>query len=492
MTPVDIASGRRASGTRNPTTAWLVTALLLAVGSYQLNNTMIAPANPQIIEGLHTDTATVGLAQTLFSIVGAISAIVVTRISDWTGRRRALLFSLGVLVVGNVIVAVAPGVGLYIAGRALSGMCGAVFAFAFLILHDLLDLKTFSRALAVIAAVKAGLGGIEAVVSGSVVDSFGYRAVFWCMVAFTSAAAICVYFVVPETASAEKRRLDWQGSLTIALGLTGLSLTLSQGGKWGWTSAGTLSALIGAVVFLSVFPFVEKRVKEPLIRTSELGSRQAWPLLLTNVLTLAGAGAATLFVLPLLAQNAGAGFGMSATTAALLYTMPVSLVGFAFAPVAGSIAPRIGWRVILNTGLVMTVAGLGLLAAFSDSPQVAFAMTLVLGACYTGLVLTALDGLGVLLSSPEAPGALTGFNTAAFGIGASLGVAVSGGIITQLQVAGAPTHSGYATALWTCTGMAFLGLLVSFLIPKSDVGEVDQNGPEPAPAGAEPVSPGAR
>lgn len=486
MPSVDRTLGSRTSERQNPTTAWLVTALLLAVGSYQLNNTMVAPANAQIIESLHTDTATVGLAQTLFAMVGAISAIVVTRISDWTGRRRALLFSLGVLVVGNVIVALAPGAGVYLAGRALSGMCGAVFAFAFLILHDLLDLKTFSKALAVIAAIKAGLGGIEAVVSGSIVDAFGYRAVFWCMVAFTLAAVVCVYFVVPEITPAEKRLLDWQGSLTIALGLAGLCLTLSQGGKWGWSSPGTLAALIGGTVFLCSFPFVEKRVKEPLIQTGELGSRQAWPLLLTNVLTLAGAGAATLFVLPLLAQNAAGGFGMSATTAALMYTMPVSVVGFAFAPVAGAFAPRIGWRVILIAGLIVTVAGLGVLAAFSDSPAVAFAVTLVLGACYTGLVLTALDGLGVLLSSSEAPGALTGFNTAAFGIGVSLGVAVSGGIITQHQVDGVPTHSGYATALWTCAGLAFLGLLVSFLIPRGNVGVVKQSDPEPATAGAAP------
>ncbi|MFJ9174037.1 MFS transporter [Streptomyces sp. NPDC102360] len=492
MTPVDRPSGRRTSGRQNPATIWLVTALLLAVGSYQLNNTMVAPANPQIIESLHTDTATVGLAQTLFAMIGAISAIVVTRISDWTGRRKALLFSLGVLVVGNVIVALAPGPGVYLAGRALSGMCGAVFAFALLILHDLLDLKTFSKALAIIAAVKAGLGGVEAVVSGSIVDAFGYRAVFWCMVAFTLTAAVCVHFVIPEITTAEKRRLDWQGSLVIALGLTGLSLALSQGGKWGWTSPGTLVALLGGLAFLAVFPLVEKRVEQPLIRASELGSRRAWPLLLTNVLTLAGAGAATLFVLPLMAQDAGGGFGMSATTAALLYTMPVSVVGFAFAPFAGSFAPKVGWRAILNVGLVVTVAGLLVLAAFSDSPEVAFAMTLVLGACYTGLVLTALDGLGVLLSSSEAPGALTGFNTAAFGIGASLGIAVSGGIITRLQVGRAPTQHGYATALWTCTGLAFLGLLVSFLIPRTDVGEVEGDAAEPVVDGADTTSPGAR
>lgn len=460
--------------TKRSQTAWLVVALLLAVGSYQLNNTMIAPANPLIIEVLDTDTATVGLAQTLFLLVGAISAIVVTRVSDWTGRRSALLLSLALLVVGNAFSALAPNVGFYLAGRTLSGLCGAVFAFAFLILHDVLELKTFSRALAIIAAVKAGLGGVEAVVSGAIVDALGFRAVFWAMLAFTVVAMFACRFAVPETKSGSRERLDWVGSLVIAGGLTGVSLALSQGGKWGWTSPQTLVVLFVGVVLLLLFPVVEKRQKSPLMRASELRSRNAWPVLATNVLVLAGAFGATGFVLPLLAQNSGAGFGMSATLSALLYVMPVSLIGFAFAPIAGAIAPKVGWRAILLVGMVVTIAALGVLAIFSSNAVVAFSMAIVLGAFYTGMVLTALDGLGVLLSSPEAPGALTGFNTAAFGIGASLGVAITGGIITQLQVGGEPTHEGYLVALWTCAALACAGFVLSLFIPKTNVGIVDE------------------
>ncbi|MFE2771701.1 MFS transporter [Microbacterium resistens] len=456
--------------------AWLIVALLLAVGSYQLNNTMIAPANPLIIQELGSDTATVGLAQTLFLLMGAISAIIVTRISDWTGRRKALLFSLGVLMAGNLAAALAPNIGLFLVGRTVSGMCGAVYAFAFLILHDVLELKTFSRALAIIAAVKAGLGGGEAVLAGAVVDGLGFRAVFWIMLGFTAVALVVCRLAVPETVSQRPQRVDWAGSLLIAGGLTGVSLALSQGGKWGWASVPTWAVLLGGLALLLLFPVVERRAVAPLMRPSELRSRNAWPLLAANVLILAGAFGATGFVLPLLAQNAAVGFGMSATQAALLYVMPVSLVGFALAPVAGTIAPRVGWRSILLVGTTVTVLALGVLAAFSGQPVVAFVVALVLGGFYTGMVLTALDGLGVLLASREEPGALTGFNTAAFGIGASLGVAVTGGVITSLQTDGAPTSAGYVVALWICAALVLAGLAFALLIPSRNVGIV------PAPA----------
>jgi predicted MFS family arabinose efflux permease len=457
---------------RTTKTAWLVAALLLAVGCFQLNNTMIAPANPFIIKELHTDTATVGLAQTLFLLMSAISAIVVTRISDWTGRKRALLASLAVLVVGDIICALAPSVGIFLVGRTVGGLCGAVYAFAFLILKDVLNLGTFSRALAIIAAVKSGLGGFESVAGGAIVDSLGFRAIFWTMLGFTVLAAAVVHFAVPEVFTVARQRLDWLGCLVIAGGLTGISVALSQGGKWGWTSPLSLICLLGGVALLCLLPTVERRAKAPLMAPEELRSRQAWPVLTTNVLTLAGAFAATGFVLPLMAQNAAAGFGMSAVTASLLYVMPVSAVGFLFAPLAGWLAPRIGWRTILLTGMVVTIAALAVLAFASTSPTIAFAMAIVLGAFYTGMVLTSLDGLGVLLSSKTSPGALTGFNTAAFGIGASLGVALTGGIIAGMQVGGQPTHAGYTTALWACAALVFAGGLFSLLIPKKGVGAV--------------------
>lgn len=470
---------------RTTKTAWLVTALLLAVGSFQLNNTMIAPANPFIIRELHTDTATVGLAQTLFLLMSAISAIVVTRISDWTGRRRALLASLAVLVVGDIICALAPSIGWFLVGRTIGGLCGAVFAFAFLILKDVLTLGTFSRALAVIAAVKSGLGGFESVAGGAIVDSLGFRAIFWTMIGFTLIAAVAIRFAVPEVFTAAKQRLDWLGCLVIAGGLTGISVALSQGGKWGWTSPQALICLLGGVALLCLLPPVERRATAPLMAPEELRSRQAWPVLTTNVLTLAGAFAATGFVLPLMAQNAAAGFGMNAVTASLLYVMPVSAVGFLFAPLAGWLAPRIGWRTILLTGMVVTIVAVAVLAFNSHSPSVAFAMAIVLGAFYTGMVLTSLDGLGVLLSSKTSPGSLTGFNTAAFGIGASLGVALTGGIIAGMQVGGHPTHAGYTAALWACAALVFAGGLFALFIPKSGVGVVQDESASPEPVAAQ-------
>ncbi|MEV0084078.1 MFS transporter [Saccharopolyspora sp. NPDC050642] len=463
----------QAPGTLRVRPAWLVVALLLAVGSYQLNNTMVAPANPQIINGLGTTTAAIGLAQTLFFLVSAIASVVVTRLSDWVGRRRALLAILGVMILGEALCAIAPSAAVYIAGRAISGSSGAVFAFAFLILRETMTLVGFSRALAIIAAIKSGVGGFESVAGGAIADFLGFRGVFWFMIAFTGVAMVAARWAIPEVRVVERQRLDWPGSVTISLGFTGVLVALSQGGSWGWGDVRTLGFLIGGVVFLALFPVVERRHPQPLMNASRLASRASWPLLATNVLVLAGAFAATGFVVPLLSQSTSGGFGMSATLSALLYVMPVSTVGFLVAPIAGWLAPRVGWRRLLVGGLGATVAAMVVLSLFASDPVVVFAVIVVLGGCYTGLVLTSLDGLGVLLSPPDSPGSLTGLNTAAFGVGASLGTAIASTVITQISGSKAGNIAGFTGALWVCTGLALAGLLVSLLIPREGVGVVD-------------------
>lgn len=89
---------------------------------------------------------------------------------------------------------------------------------------------------------------------------------------------------------------------------------------------------------------------------------------------------------------------------------------------------------------------------------VVFAKVAVLGVAYNGVILTTINGLGVVMSPPEAPGALPGLNSAAFGIGASLGI----GIVAPIVAIG--TAGGYVTALWVSFGITVLALGAALLI----------------------------
>ncbi|MFI0465390.1 MFS transporter [Saccharopolyspora sp. 5N102] len=445
-------------------TGLVLTALIIGVVSFQLNATMVTPAMPDIARTLGTTTDLVGLSQTMFLLIGGLAGVVLSRLSDHVGRRKVLVISLLVMSAGSLIAMLAPNIGVLIAARVLQGASGATFQLTYLILRDVLSPKQFGQALGLVTAINGGVGGLDGLAGGALADTVGFRAVFAVILGLGVIAALMAGRFVPETHAGTGGRMDWAGAVALTGALAALNLGISQGNDQGWLSPLALGLLIGGAVLLAVFWRVENRVGEPLMAARHLRSRQVWPLVATTLLALTGVFCAINFTVVLLSQDEQLGYGMNATLSALMFLAPPAVIGLASGPVAGWLAPRVGWRLVLRVGLALSIASLVFAAAFADSRWLVFAAFIGLGIGYNGLVMTTLSGLGVVLSPKESPGALPGMNGAAFGIGASLGI----GIV-------APTVDGgdYHTALWISVAVTALALVASFLIkpPSTTEGE---------------------
>ncbi|QGK70199.1 MFS transporter [Allosaccharopolyspora coralli] len=461
MTTVHDQSFATASPARH---ASLLTALVLAVAGYQINATMLAPALPDVMERLHTSSGPAGLAQTLFFLFAAIGQITIARLSDYLGRRRMLLTTLLFLILGEAVCALAPNIEIFIVGRMLQGLSAATFALSYLILHELLSPGKFGRALGIITAVNGGIAGVDAIVGGTVADTVGFRGIFLLSLLLTLVAIGVVYFSVPATNVPRPGTMDWKGASLLAVGLTGVLLALNEGGNSGWVSPGPLVLLVGGLLCLVLFPRVERGNPDALIDTSALASRRVWPLLLTTVFTLAGVFGMLNFTIPLLTQTPDAGYGMSATTSAVLFLAPASALGVIAAPLAGQFAPRIGWRRSVLIGVIGTAAAFVPLVLFPGAPWAVFAALAVLGITYTGYSLTALTGLAVESAPADKPGSVPGLNGACFGIGASLGIAVAASVVDAVTGGGPPTSGAFHAALWSSAAFVALALITAFLI----------------------------
>jgi fucose permease len=113
----------------------------------------------------------------------------------------------------------------------------------------------------------------------------------------------------------------------------------------------------------------------------------------------------------------------------------------------------------MKVGLVCCIAALVVIALFPFETWVVAAAIAALGVFYNGLALTTVNGLGVFLSPEEAPAALPGLNGAAFGIGASLGIA----IVAPFVLGGSQT--GIRIALWISVGITVLAFIASRFVP---------------------------
>ncbi|MER5986411.1 MFS transporter [Streptomyces sp. NPDC001787] len=448
----DAATGPR-------THRFLMPALIAGVVAFQLNASMVTPALPEIARELDAAASTVALSQNLFFLVGGVAGVVLSRLSDHLGRRLVLLASLAVMCAGTVLAMLAPNVELLVLGRVLQGASGATFQLTYLLLRESMSPKRFGTALGVITALNGGVGGVDGFLGGFVADRLGFRWIFGTILVTGLIALLCVARAVPGTPPAKDAgRMDWWGAASLSAAIVCVNQAISQGAAHGWGSLWPpVLAVVGAALFLAFWQ-IEKRGRTPLIAVRDLRSRQVWPLMATTLLTLVGVFAAMNFTVVLLSQDEKAGFGMSATLAALLFLTPPAAIGLLAAPVAGWLAPRKGWLPMLRTGLLASALALGVAAVFAGDRWAVLAVCCALGVFYNGLALTMLNGLGVVLSPKESPGALPGLNGACFGIGASVGIALVG------PLAGAGTLGGYRTAFALAVVVTVLALLASMLI----------------------------
>ena len=132
------------------------------------------------------------------------------------------------------------------------------------------------------------------------------------------------------------------------------------------------------------------------------------------------------------------------------------MIGLAAAPLSGWLASKIGWLQVLRGGLIISIISIGGIWLCLDNQWAVFAFIAVLGISYNGMILTTINGLGVLLAPPEAPGSLPGLNGAAFGVGASLGIGLVAPFIG--------TFAGYRTALIVSLGIAVLALVTACIL----------------------------
>jgi len=443
----------------NSTKTWVkLTALLFGVIAYQLNASMVAPAVPEIARRLGSTPAQVAISQTLFFLMGGISGVVLARYSDHVGRRKVLLYSLIAMCVGTILAMLAPNVLVLMIGRLLQGACGATFQITYLIMREMLTPRQFGPALGLVTAVSGGVGGADQFLGGLFSDHWGFRSIFLFILIVGIAAIILSIAYVPESTAATPGRMDWPGAAALSAALICVNIGVNRGGSHRWADPAAAFLLLAALGCFVIFWFVEKHRANPLISIRHLKSRQVWPIVSTTLATLTGVFAAINFTVIVFSQDHHVGYGMSATASSLMFLSPAAFIGLMSAPVSGWLAPRIGWRVLMWSGLSLCGATLMVATQLLDHKWVVCAAFSLLGVFYNGLTLTAINGLGVILSPKDSFGSLLGLNGACFGIGAGLGIAI------VAPVAAAGTYSSYRSAMWISVGITVVALVASLWV----------------------------
>lgn len=437
--------------------------------------TLVIPLIPSLPAILGADAADASWVITVTLLAAAVIMPVSGRLGDLYGKRLVLLVSLGVLIAGSVVCALASGLLPMILGRGLQGCAMGIIPLGISIMRDILPAERVGSAIAMMSATLGVGGAIGLPVSAVVAQAASWRVLFWLVAGLGAACLALLWVVVPDSSLRADGRFDGLGAVGLAAGLVSLLLAITKGGVWGWGSPTTLGLFAAAAVVFAVWGVYQLRVRHPLVNLRVSARR---PVLFTNVASvLVGFSMySSSLVLPQLLQapaTTGYGLGQS-MVAAGLWMAPGGLVMMALSPVSARLTRRSGPRTSLVVGAgVIAVGYVGSTLLLGNVVEVMIAAVIV--SAGVGIAYAAMPGL-IMGSVPlHETASANGLNSLMRSVGTSVSSAVMATLLAQMTFTvgtlTVPSLTGFRVAFLIAAGAALVGLLVTLLVPSARRGE---------------------
>lgn len=452
-------------------------ALLIAVLSFSLLQTMPVPALPNLQQAFGASTTTASWVLSAFLLTASVATGLLGRLGDMFGKRRVLIACLLVSAAGTLLAALAGSIGVLIAARAVQGVGAATFPLAFGLVRDVFPRERVPVAIGWISSI-FGIGfGVGLVIPGLIVDTLGWRGIFWLMLVMILIGVGAVAAFIRESPVTSPGRVDWAGALLLSAGLVALLLAISNGRVWGWGSAPVVGLFVAAVALIVVFGVVERRIGSPLVDIGLLRNRT---VLASNVTALIiGVGMYGAFTLiPALVETSpsvGYGFGASVTQAGL-FIIPMAVTMLFASPLAGRLGAVLGFKLPLVLACVIGAIGFVLFATAHDTQWAIYLGNGIIG-IGVGFAFASLANLVVSAVEPRQTGEATGINTIMRTIGGTLGAQIASTIVTSTLVPGTriPVESGYTTAFT----LSAIAMGVATIAALAAPGRLRKAAPEP-------------
>ncbi|WP_028267576.1 MFS transporter [Arthrobacter sp. MA-N2] len=459
--------------TEPATRSRLMPALVYAALSTAIVSSLGMLLVPTISREMDVSVSTAQWMLTVNLLVGAIATPAMGRLSDGPHKKRLLLWSLSIILLGSIVAAAAPNFTVFLIGRALQGLSYGIVPVTIALARRYVaaDKVQFSIS-SLSVTVSTGIG-IGYPLTGIIAGLFDFRFAFWFAALFVVTAIMVVFRTVPAGPDEHALRVpfDYTGAALLGLGLGALLLGVSEGPNWGWSSPWTVGTLIFAAAVLASWIGAELRATHPLINLRVLRNGE---VLLANG-TAVGLGAAMyigLSISSLVAQApSSTSYGIALPVFWAGFVMfPLSVGSFAANRLVRRLSRWIPLTALLPIGAgMMTAAGMLLWFAHNGLWEILIGMLvfgLGMGASYA-----AMPALIARSVATEELGSSVSFNQVLRTVGSSFGTAVAGAVLAanmgpDLHPTGSGISATFALGAALCAAV-FTVLLVHALLTRS-------------------------
>ena len=333
-----------------------------------LNQTVVTPATPPIMNEMGIDAALAQWLTTGFTLVNAIMIPVTAWLIDKFPTRALFIVSMVIFAAGSALAGFAPTFIPLLGGRLLQAAgAGILMPMTMTVLMRMFPVERRGSAMGLFGLVIAFAPAIGPTLAGIVIDLANWRILFISIAVLSLLLVAVTPFVLKSDAPEHPDAvLDKTSVFLSTLGFGTLLYGFSAIGSYGLSIQALASSGVGAIALVFFFRR-QLKMDEPMLQVRVLANRKFLIGTIIGMLVQASLLAAGVLI-PIYLQTL---MGYSATVSGLVILPGAILMGV-MGPVAGRLFDKHGPRVLSLIGMTLLVATTFVFATLNSETDLIF------------------------------------------------------------------------------------------------------------------------
>ena len=407
---------------------WTLIAVCIATFMLLLDITIVNVALPAIQRSLDASFSDLQWVVDAYALALATFVLTAGSLADLFGRKRIFLIGVALFTLASAACGAANDPLFLIIARGAQGIGGAMmFATSLALISQEFHGRERGTAFGAWGATIGAAVAIGPLAGGMLTSWLSWRWIFFVNIPIGIGAIILSARQLRESSDPELSRLDPIGLVTLIGGLFCLILALIEGNQQGWSTSWIIGLFVAAGVLLVLFIVSQLGERTSMVDLT-LFKRPAFVGAQTTAFAISSSMFAMFLYLTLFLQNI---LGLSPLKTGLVF-LPLSVVSFVAAPIAGRLSTRVPIRILLASGLALNAVAMWSMSRVSPSSGWTVLLPgFLIAGVGIGLVNAPLASTAVSTVRQERAGMASGINNTFRQLGIATGIAALGAVFAS-------------------------------------------------------------
>ncbi|WP_414049090.1 MFS transporter [Macrococcus animalis] len=276
----------------------IILGIVLSILTYWLFAQTFLNLGNTLNETYDTTEGIINLSISLTSLITGVFMVAAGKLSDRFGQFKMALLGVSLSIVGSLLIIITANPYLLLSGRIIQGFSAAMLMLSTIsILNNIFEGEKRRSALSYWSMGAFGGTGLASIIGGVVSTYFAWQWIFVISILFAAIGLVLMLKLrkvnIPEPP--HPGRFDTVGLIIFTIFMAAISIFITQGNSFGWTSTISIVLLITAIIGAITFYIFEKKQKNPFIDLTIFENKSYLGVATGNFLLNMGVGAIAVF-----------------------------------------------------------------------------------------------------------------------------------------------------------------------------------------------------